>query len=484
MKIHAAGLVLWPLILAGGAVMQAGAQQTQPQARYVSDDESGSGANRNYAIRRADADNPRTTSTEPLNSCGDSLSVALQQGTPEFPCWANIRTVDRWNSAAIVSGLQPGNDMSVNLPKYEPSTFKFTTGGFSGFSFPNAGPGKAYGGLAAGAVVLERRRWQFMAEDGGGLADLKAGGNDYLVGLNRAAIRATGEFNPRWTWQGTATNTYGTDAARIVAPLDFRQVGDAGVPAAETVVYGLHSGRVTTGEDGGKIRYEDSRRSYWDFSATHTYTQYNADDFLVQTARASAEYLHAVTPAMGFGIYGNGEHQTGPLECSLGGAGLRWLDAWGTHANVNVSGGVSGASESCGKRAQFVGSAAVYVRFTDSTDLYLSGGRDLSDGILEHTVFLGTGAAGVRHSFHRVVDIRASLNGIQGVDPTTKQSYHGTFVEGSLHYRMGLGFSQEMEIRSYKVAGTPTNDRTIAVFTLWWTPGKTAQVTTARASLR
>ncbi len=152
-------------------------------------------------------------------------------------------------------------------------------------------------------------------------------------------MRATGEINSRWSWQGTATNTYGTDAARIVAPLDFRQIGDAGVPAAETVVYGLHSGRITTGEDGAKVRYEDSRRTYWDFSATHTYTQYNADDFLVQTARARVEYLHALTPAMGFGVYGNGEHQTGPLDCSLGGAGLRWLDAWGTRASVNISGG-------------------------------------------------------------------------------------------------------------------------------------------------
>ncbi|WP_158748011.1 hypothetical protein [Acidobacterium sp. S8] len=473
MRFQREGLLLWPLILISGVVMQAAAQH--------SDD---SGESHTYAIHRANSDNPRTTSTEPLNSCGDSLSVALQQGTPEFPCWANIRTVERWNTAAIVSGLQPGSDQPVELPKYAPSTFKMTLGGLSGFSFPNAGPGKAYGGLGAAAGIIERRRWQFMAEDGGGLADFQVGGGDYLVGLNRAAIRATGEFNPRWTWQGSATSTYGTDAARVVAPLDFRQVGDSGVPAAETVVYGLHSGRVTTGEEGGKLRYEDSRRSYWDFSGTHTYTQYNADDFFVQTARARVEYLHALTPTTGIGLYGNGEHQTGPLDCSIGGAGVRWLDAWGTRANLNISGGVNGAGSSCGKRVQFTGTAAIYVKMTQFTDLYLSGGRGLSDGILEHTVFLGTGAAGVRHSFHRVADIRASVNGIQGVDPVTKQSYHGAFADGSLHYRMGLGFSQEIEIRHYKVAGTPTNDRTIAVFTLWWTPGRTTDTTTTRASLR
>jgi hypothetical protein len=474
MKMQKTGLLLWPLILIGGGATQAGAQH--------SDDSRGEGRG-NYAIRRADSDNPRTTSTEPLSSCGDSLSVALQQGTPHFPCWANIRTVERWNTAAVVSGLQPGGDAPVNLPKYQPSTFRFTVGGLSGFSFPNAGPGKAYAGIGAAAGIIERRRWQFMVEDGGGLADFKVAGGDYLVGLNRAAVRATGEIDPQWTWQGTATSTYGTDAARVVAPLDFRQIGDAGAPAAETVVYGMHSGRVTTGEEGGKIRYESSRRTYWDFSGTHTYTQYNAEDFLVQTARGRVEYLHALTPAMGIGVYGDGEHQTGPLECSLGGVGVRWVDAWGTHASVNISAGVAGAGKSCGKRVQFIGTAAVYAKLTQSTDLYLSGGRDLSDGILEHTVFLSTGAAGIRHSFRRVADIRASLNGLQGVDPVTRQSYHGTFVEGSLHYRMGLGFSQEVEVRSYKVAGTPTNDRAIAVFTLWWTPGRTAEATTTRASL-
>ena len=159
----------------------------------------------------------------------------------------------------------------------------------------------------------------------------------HLVGLNRAALRATGEITSRWTWQGSATNTYGTDATRVVAPLDFRQAGDAEAPAADTVVYGLHSGRITTGEEGGKLRFADSRRSLWDFSATHAYTQYDADNFLVQTARARVEYLHAVTPAMALGVYGNGEHQTGPLDCSLGGAGLRWVSEWGQHTSLNVT---------------------------------------------------------------------------------------------------------------------------------------------------
>jgi hypothetical protein len=478
-RIQRLGLLLWPLLLTNRATTDASAQQMQQQLQYVSDnDDSDSG---DTTTRGMDRENPRTTSTEPLNSCADSLSAALRQGTPEFPCWAVIRTTERWNKAAIVSGLQPGSDSNVILPKYGPSTFNFTMAGLSGFSFPDASPGKAYGGVGAAAGLLERRRWRLMAEDGGGLADFQLNGA-HLVGLNRAALRATGEITSRWTWQGSATNTYGTDATRVVAPLDFRQVGDAEAPAADTVVYGLHAGRITTGEEGGKLRFDDSRRSLWDFSATHTYTQYNADNFLVQTARGRVEYLHAVTPAMALGVYGNGEHQTGPLDCSLGGAGLRWVSKWGLHTSLNITSGVNGASASCGHRAQFTGTAALYTKLGPSTDLYVTGGRDLSDGILEHTVFLNTGTFGLRRSFHRIVDTRVSLNGLQGANP--KQSFHGTFVDGSLHYLMPLGFSQELEVRHYEVAGTPTNNRTIAVITLWWTPRRAAEANSARASLR
>ena len=81
----------------------------------------------------------------------------------------------------------------------------------------------------------------------------------------------------------------------------------------------------------------------------------------------------------------------------------------GTHTSLNVTSGLSGASASCGNHAQFIGAAALYTKLGPSTDLYLTGGRDLSDGILEHSVFLNTGALGLRHAFHRMVDTRVSF---------------------------------------------------------------------------
>jgi hypothetical protein len=420
--------------------------------------------------------------TEPLGNCGDALSVALQQGTPEFPCWANIRTVDRWNSASLGYGLSPNSNAPGTSPYNVPSSFTFTAGGLSAFSLPGDGEGKAYGGLGAMSALVERRRWQMMAEDAGGVADFQLSGA-HFVGLNLAAIRATGEVTPRFTWQGSATNTYGTDAVRQVAPLDYRMIGETDAPAPDAPAYGLHGGLMTSGEEGVKMRYETSRRSAWDFSASDNYTKYNADAFLVHTERARVEYLHNFADGVALGFYGNGENQAEPLSCALGGAGMRLLSSFGDHASLNVSGGVGGAGPSCGKRMQLLGDAAFYTHLSERTDLYLTASRDLGNGVLEQTTFLSTGSAGVRHRFSPSIDVHASVNELYGTDRLTNQTYHGMFVDGSFHARLRGGFSQELELRRFSFSGLPAEAaRTVGVFTLWWSPPH--QGAEQRASLR
>src|ERR1700676_4632076 len=78
-----------------------------------------------YSLHRTDSAASLVGRTEPLSSCGDALSIALQQGTPEFPCWANIRTVDRWNSASFGFGMTPTTRTRVS-PHDVPSSFTFT----------------------------------------------------------------------------------------------------------------------------------------------------------------------------------------------------------------------------------------------------------------------------------------------------------------------------------------------------------------------
>jgi hypothetical protein len=455
-------LLVCTLVLAGFTMPAVRAQNIQLAAN--------SDQGQLYSLHRVDSAASLAGGTEPLSSCGDALSIALQQGTPEFPCWANIRTVDRWNSASFGFGASPVGNRTRVSPHDVPSSFTFTAGGLSAFSLPGAGQGKAYGGLGAMSGLVEQRRWQLMAEDAGGLADFQLSGG-HFVGLNLAAVRVTGEITPRLTWQGSATNTYGTDAARQVAPIDYRMVGEADIPAPDTPAYGLHGGLMTEGEEGIKLRYEESRRSAWDFSGTHSYTKYNADRFLVHSGRGRIEYLHRVAEGAAFGFYGSGEHQTQPLGCTLGGAGMRVLTSWGSHASLNLSGGVNGANSDCGKRVAFTGNAAFYVRLTSKTDFYAMANHDLGDGVLEHTIFLSTSGAGLRHAFSDSVGVSASLNELYGVDPRSKQTYHGSFVDGSFRCRLWMGLSEEIELRRYSFSGfSQEAARTVAVFTLWWSP--------------
>lgn len=415
---------------------------------------------------------PVVEANGPQHTCDDGVSASLQQDAPNLPCWANIRTVDHWNSMFIPEGVSFHDSDNGLIPADVPSSFAYTAGGLTSYVFPDAPQAKVYAGLGAAAALIEKHRWQLMLEDAGGAGDYHLAG-PHFAGLNRVAARATGELNERWTWQGNATNTYGSDSLRTFAPLDYRMIGQSEAPAADTVAYGLHAGNVLNQEEGAKLRYADTERSHWDFLAGDTYRQYSDDGFSVQTVRARAEYLHALTRETAVGAYGEADHQTNLLDCSVGGGGARLLKDWHSRASLNVSAGIYGAGASCGRQVQFQGVAALYVSLNPRTDVYLSANRGLGDGAVERAVFLDTASAGLRHTFRQQITARLTGTALYGVDPRTNGSIHGSFAEVSLRYPLPGGFSQETAIRHYSVSGfAAPPDRTLAVLTLWWSPQK------------
>ncbi len=420
---------------------------------------------------------PVVETSGPLHTCDDGVSAAMEVDAAGMPCWANIRTVDHWNSMLIPEGLSFHGAQRSDAPVTGQSSFVYTVGGFSGFVLPDGNEAKVYGGLGAAAGRIQRPRWQLSMEDAGGLGDEQSGGA-HLAGLNRFAVRGTGQVSERLSWQANATNTYGTDALREAAPLDYRMIGEAEAPAADTPTYGLHTGQMTDQEEGTKLRYAKTERSHWDFSGTDVYRRYTDTGFSTQTAMVQAEFLHAMTRDVAVGVYGQGAHQTNQIRCTIEGGGGRLLTAWGTHSSLNLSGGLNGASASCGSRAQVTGEAALYQSISTHTDLYASAGRGLGDGALERAVFLNTASAGLRHTFGRQVAGRLSATALQGVDPKSvgglkNQSLHASFVELGLRYPFGKGLSGESDFRHYSASGEPVSpNRSLLLFTLWWSPEK------------
>ncbi len=434
-----------------------------------------------------DSAGPISDPLKETGGCGDILSAALQQDGNDTPCWADIRTVDHWNTMRLASGATvQGGPGFLPTGEEAPSGLTFAVGGLGGLLFnngsasPSGGNSSAFGGAGALSGFVQRRRWELMYEDGG------AGGNfmldaSHLVGLNRGALRANGEVNSRWLWQGSVTNAYGNDTFRLFAPLDFRTVGNTEAPVTDTVAYGLHTGNLVDQQEDFKIRSAESRRTNWDFAAAHTLRYYSDDGVNVQTIRGRADYMHATTRDTAIGFIAGGAHQTGPRDCTLGGAGALGLLQWGSRASLSVSGSANGASSSCGKSIQFTGDASLYVRAGVRNDLYFTGNRDLSDGVVEQLALLDSAGAGIRHQFSRNTSLRLSGAAIYGNDPKTKIAYNGSFFEASMSYPLGGGFLQETAYRHYEVSKIPGgDDRSVVTFTLWWSPKRNQQTLHAR----
>jgi hypothetical protein len=420
-----------------------------------------------------------------LSDCGDALADALQQDSAQRPCWANIRPADHANPISLAEGGAIAGNRTFGGEESEPApAFTFALAAIAGTNFETSANGQAYSGMGALSGLVARRRWQFMVEDGVGLADfqLNSVNGANRVYLNRAAVRGLGELSPRWSWQASAANTFGNDPFRTFAPLDYTTVGNAEAPVPDTVAFGLHSGNMTHEQEDGSLRYEASRRTNWDITADHTLQYFSDDGVTVQTVGGRAAYLHSLSRNAAFGVYGNGAHQTGTLDCSLGGAGLQGALQWGGHGSVNVSGGVNGASAACGKSAQFLGNAALYVPLKSHTDFYLTASRALSAGIVEQTALLNTFGAGAKYAFTSSSSIRLTGAALYGLDPRTNRSYQGNFSELAVAYRLGPWFYQDISVRHFEVHGGPalalpasaqiTDHQSLVAVTLWWSPNQ------------
>jgi hypothetical protein len=420
-----------------------------------------------------------------LSDCGDALADALQQDSVDRPCWANIRPSDHSNPINLVGqGTITGNRTFGGDEAESSPAFTFALGATAGTNFSTATNGQAYGGLGAMSGLLARRRWQLMVEDGGGLGDfqLNSVNGANRVYLNRAAVRGLGQLNDRWSWQASAANTYGNDTFRTFAPLDYTTVGNAESPVPDTVAFGLHSGNMTHEQENGSLRYESSRRTNIDVSADHTLQYFSDDGVTVQTIGGRATYLHSLSRNAAVGVYGNGAHQTGIWDCSLGGAGVQGLMQWGGHASVNISGGISGVSAACGKSAQFLGNASLYVPVKGRLDFYATASRDLSAGIVEQTALLNTFGAGAKYSFTTNSSIRLTGAALYGLNPRTNQSYQGSFSELSVAYRLGPWFYQDIAVRHFEVHGGSalalpasaqiSDHQSLVAVTFWWSPNQ------------
>lgn len=417
--------------------------------------------------------------------CGDAVSEALHSNTAEMPCWADLRSVDRFHAVPVPDGelLQPRDGNGVQSADFRRASF--TAGLISGTSLVHGPNPQGYGGIAAVAATVGHRRWQLSVEDVGSGADLRAAGTNSAAGLNRGAFRLRAAITPRLLTQLRVTNSYGTDAYRLLAPQDYRTIGTAQVPVADTASYGLHSGRVLSGQEDFSVRYAASRRTSWDFAASHSVRNYSDVGATVQTVRGRAAVLHAVNPGLAMGVYATAAAQTSAhtstvnaSACSLAGGGVTAESRWQNRLTFDLEAGAAAATSGCGNTIQAIGRAALSLRASDRTTMYVSADRDLGAGILLSKSMLNSASVGVRHSLGSSAGFNMDAGGLLGTDPRNSRESSAVFADADIHYRIGSHLVQQTSIRRFqssrfdRSAAAP-GGQTAITFSLWFTTRST-----------
>lgn len=445
------------------------------------------------AQNTARTDPPPTLSARDLSSppaatrladdvyCGDAVSEALHSNTPEMPCWADLRSVDRFRAAPVQGGelLRPQSDNGVQSADFRRASV--TAGLIGGTSFLHGPNPQGYGGIAAVAGTIGHRRWQLSAEDVGSGADLRSAGSNRAVALNRGTLRFRAATTPRFVVQARVTNSYGTDAYRLLAPLDYRMVGTSQVPVADTASYGLHAGRVLSGQEDVSTRYAATRRTSWDVSAAHSIRNYSDVGATVQTLRARAAVLHAVSPGFAMGVFATAATQTSAHTalatapaCSLAGGGFTAESRWQNRLTFDLEAGAAGSTSGCGDTLQAIGRASLSLRASSQTTVYVAADRDLGAGILLSVPMLNSASVGLRHALGRSAGFNVDAGGLLGSNPNTRQQSSAVFADADIHYRIGAHLVQQTSIRRFqssrfdRVASQP-GGQTAVTFSLWFT---------------
>ena len=189
------------------------------------------------------------------------------------------------------------------------------------------------------------------------------------------------------------------------------------------------------------------------------------------TITGRAEYLHVATRLFTYGLYGVGIRQDGAIECSSGGGGLDIQYRPSRQVEVYASGGPVSGTGTCAHSLQILSSASLSVRPSQQTAFYFTANHRPNNGILPQTQWISSFTGGVDHAFNQRIEVTSDYAYSYGAASSGNPSLQESYVGASLKIVFAGSVWQTMSILHYANSGFSANpNRTIALFTLWWTP--------------
>lgn len=277
-----------------------------------------------------------------------------------------------------------------------------------------------------------------------------------------------------WVLQLSSTNTYGTDASRLLSPLAFNVNGGVPVVDPGSAVFQLNRGDVFTTADTLNLNGRLTASQSLNFSAVESY--FSAFDSGISSGATSAEvtYSAAVSPVTAFSIGANYHHQEFSPGGTCNGYGLNLgiSHEIGPHISLSAAAGPEFESAPCNKGLGGDYAVSISYPLSRRSRVALTAARSYLTNYSANTQWSDTGAVSYSRQLSEPFQINLNSGYSRSVlVPSSLGTYVGYFAGADLSWNLSRTVSLSTEYRRFEqVSGGPMQGQNVALISLGWNP--------------
>ncbi len=276
-------------------------------------------------------------------------------------------------------------------------------------------------------------------------------------------------------WSFSLENGFGSDSARLLGNLNSTILGTIAVPNRDVAALGLNSGNVLTTQALLAFDHQLSETRTLGLSLSTFYDHFFENDTSNKQFSLSGRYRNQFSERSSLGVYSQLARQYfAAAQCTTESFGVLASSRLTRATQLEASAGPVLGSAACVRSGSYEFSASVTASMPRSTTVYLGGGRQRSDGLVQaatwqSSVFAGFAAGQPRHTRVR---LDAGFADYTLVEPTPASSHiHGVFLSGELHRRLSSALEVSLTARRLTQSPVPaTLNRNLVLVTLSWSP--------------
>jgi len=297
--------------------------------------------------------------------------------------------------------------------------------------------------------------------------------------FHAGGARIQGALSRRWFWTIAESVNYGSDLARLEAPLTFVAVQSTPVVDAGSTAVLVRAHNVAFVESMARLDWWKSLRETIGFAVTHTYTHLDGDPGTPLSTGSSSntlgvkgDYNRTISNRLSLRAYGEADTRLGSRACESFGGGLGLGVRVNQKVGFDLEGGPQFNTGGCGGSQSANFRAALTVNLTNKERFYLSAIRQFSTAYQTNGVWEDSIAAGFAKVMGRFT--LSTDSGYLHADQLSSlvEPYYGYFVAPRLSMRISESLSCSAAYRNFHGfgGGVGSGNLSLSVFSLEWHP--------------